>query len=814
MKIPLSALALNDKLVINANGKEILIDPPIKPFMMVQKDQFPDIQSPKVEVWTKVPENEKREYYRCSFENLDAYQDFRKRNVDRQKYMLANSFIEQIYISTPDFMKQYPHTQDLKIMFFDIEVATKGDGFFPKPISNEVLCIGYTIWLYHGDGTKEKIKHKIIDKFDPRGARFAQTTDGDKQILIEFREDIKTEDPDIIAGYNSESFDFPYLIDRYKLLDIDMKGIGRHNKAPYIGDGDSGLKIPGRIHFDLYNSNAGVTKDQTLFGIKSRTLKEIARFYKAKRTFLKDGVWTEEPIDDIEVPEDIEDLLNLFNTNPKKLYAYQDADMSRTECVGHVYMRNCITLAEMLGVPLGSIITMYSSFVPKLFIARNMETKRLINTESNFQKYNSNNGSIAQLGTKFEGALVGLYKDGYFPKVRKLDFTSMYPSSLQTWNLGPDTTSFVSKLPYTGKYTFKKDTKYNWYRIPDANFNCDILVKVRNDVEGLLKSEIGRLRGERIKIKKQLKNATESEKPALDSQQYAIKVVLNSIYGLLGLKSSMYGDMISAMMVTAMCRWTTGNVIRKYKDILVELDTDGLILDQDVSEEDTNKWLNDLIDKKFSIKDNYMQMELDDLGRAYFYAMKNYIVEKNGRYIIHGSSFKASRAAKIVDRAINLAIQHVFNGKPKDEVIEEALNFKNLTLEDFEERVKLSKEPREYEDPYDMRLFLAKQMEMKTGQISTMGTQLNYVVTKRSLPFPELKPYIKVDGKNYTFVKWIDGIQDLDLKYYEELVLKALDKFGIKKIIQLNLFGEDFENIKINKNLDVVPTDNLELEHM
>jgi DNA polymerase I len=783
MKIPLSALALNDRLIINANGKEVSIDPPIKPFMMVQKDQFPDIQSNEVEIWTKVPENEKREYYRCSFENLDAYQDFRKRNVDRQKYMLANSFIEQIYISAPEFMKQYPHTQDLKIMFFDLEVASKGDGFFPKPISNEILCIGYSIWLYHNDGTKTKIKHKIIKGFDVNGIHFGQTTDGDKNILIEFRESVRSEDPDIIAGYNSEEFDFPYLMDRYNLLDIDMKGIGRNNKAPYIGDGDAGLRIPGRIHFDLYNSNAGVNKDQTLFGIKSRTLKEIARFYKAKRTIYKNEKWVEETMDDIEVPEHIENLLKLFKEDPDRLYSYQDDDISRTECVGHVYMRNCVTLAEMLGVPLSSIITMYSSFVPKLFIARSMETKRLINTESNFQKYNSNNGSIAQLGTRFEGALVGLYKDGYFPKVYKLDFSSMYPSSIQTWNLGPDTTSFVSKLPYTGKYTFKKDTKYNWYRIPDANFKCDILVKVRNDVEGLLKSEIGRLRAERVKIKKQLKSATESEKPALDSQQYAIKVILNSIYGLLGLKSSMYGDMISAMMVTSMCRWTTGNVIRKYSDNLVELDTDGLILDKEVSEKDTNKWLDELIDTKFGIKDNYMQMEMDDYGRAYFYAMKNYIVEEDGKYIIHGSSFKASRTAKIVDRAINLAIQHVFNGKPKDEVLDEALNFKKLTIEDFEERVKLSKEPREYEDPYDMRLYLAKQMEMKTGQVSTMGTQLNYVVTKRGLPFPELKPYIKTDGKNYTFVKWVDGVEDLDLKYYEELVLKALEKFKIKKKI-------------------------------
>lgn len=1160
MKIPLAVSAINEELIIYRNGLEQRIPHPIKPFVLAQKDQFPDVEGP-IEKWIKVPEYEEREYYRCSFANLEDYTEFRKKSIDRQKYILVNSFIEQLYISQPDFLLAYPHTNDLKIMFFDIEVASKGDGFFPKPISNEILCIGYSIWKYTNEGLKKKCVHKIIKGFNVNGAKFGQTTDGDKKILLEFIDDIKEEDPDIIAGYNTQSFDFPYLMDRCKLLDIEMKGIGRHFKAPYFVEEE--LRIPGRIHFDLYNSNAGVFKDQTLFGIKSRTLKEIARFYKAKRTVYKNGEWVEEVMDDIEVTEHIENLLDLFKTDPDRLYAYQDDDIYRTECVGHVYLRNCITLAEMLGVPLNSIVGMYSSFVPKLFLARNMEKKRLICTDSNFQRYNSSNGSIAQLGTKFEGALVGLYKNGYFPQVYKLDFSSMYPSSIQTWNLGPDTTSFVEKLPYTGRYTFKVDGKYNWYRIPDANFNCDLLVKVRNDVEGVLKAEIGRLRNERVKIKKQLKSATESEKPALDSQQYAIKVILNSIYGLLGLKSSSYGDMISAIMVTAMCRWTTGNVIRKYRDNLVELDsvtedtpiyvyntetkeidiipiedlhqtnnkrakyngkylvltrngwknikytkkhkvnknihrvkisdgyvdvtedhslfnskkkeitpkdiipkksvietvkknpesnacliyggtvsdpdfcwligfltaegsvyegytksgkekrqvsfngnnielmkkveklanehfawlkieglpkkphtfklhntlkssavykvqggynkdicdflkeicytknrkdkkvptfilngtkemkeaflnglmtgdgystvskdnrkitsldskfkslaagvrylwnsldikticnirkdklnittyrkrvkrkkfkkintnlvsqnnvisneeivydistedgtfvtalgnivlhnTDGLILDQEVSEEETNKWLDGLVEERFGITDNYMQMEMEDFGRAYFYAMKNYVVEENGKYIIHGSSFKASRAAHIVDRAVNLAIQHVFNGKPKDEVLFEALNFKGLALEDFEERVKLSKEPREYDDAYDMRLFLGKQMEMKTGQVATMGTQLNYVVTKKRLPFPELAPYYKVDGKSYTFVKWVDSVEELDLNHYKDLVLKALDRFGIKENLQLNLFGDDFDSKPTtSKELDKVPTDPLE----
>lgn len=809
MKIPLIANLNDIKLSVVRNGKEELVDAPMKPTIWVQKNMFPELEG-NVEKLIKIPENEEREYIVCTFNNLNDCHTFRANCKDRQKFILTNNFLEQIYISYPDFFLQYPQTEDVTMMFVDLEVASKGDGFFPKPISNEILCIGYSVWKYSNDGSKNKIAHEIIKGFNLDAERVSSTTAADKLIIRNFVKTVKKFDPDVIAGYNSSLFDFPYLIERAKLLGESLKGTGRHNKEMYIKGED--VRIPGRIHFDIYNSNAGVAKDQTLFGIKSKTLKELGRFYKAKRTSLKDGVWTEHPLDDIEIKEHMENLLELFKKDPQRLYSYQDDDVYRTECVGQVYIRNCITLAEVIGVPLSDIMTMYSSFVPKLFIARNMLKRGLINTESNFQRYNSSNGSIACLGTKYEGALTGLYKDGYFPKVFKIDFSSMYPSSIQTWNLGPDTTSFVRKLEYTGKYKFSKDSKYNWYRIPDKNFKCDILIKVRNDVDGMLKTEIAKIREERNRLKKELKKCSEQDKPTLESQQYALKVILNSIYGVLGLKSSAYGDMMSAIMVTGMCRWTTDKVTRRYKTDLVELDTDGLILDKEVDVESTNKWLSNLIEERFGITDNYMQVEGDNYGRAYFYATKNYVLEENGKYIVHGSSLKASRASFLVDRAVNLAIEHVFNSKPKEEVLAEALDFKGLTIEDFEERVKLTMEPREYDDQYDMKLLLAKQMELKTGQISTKGTQFNYVITKNQLPLVDLQPFYRDGSKNYTFVKWVNSVDELDMEYYKELVLKTLDKFGINEYIQLNLFGQEYEpkRKKRDKPLDKVPDNELD----
>jgi len=331
-------------------------------------------------------------------------------------------------------------------------------------------------------------------------------------------------------------------------------------------------------------------------------------------------------------------------------------------------------------------------------------------------------------------------------------------------------------------------------------------------VEGFLKVELANLRKERVRLKKEMKASDPETRQILDSQQNAIKVILNSTFGVLGLKSSCYGDLISAIMITGMCRWLTTKVMQTVKDSLVETDTDGMYLDKPINAEELNKTINGWIKDRFNIDDNYLQVEDEEFGRAYFYAAKNYVLEHEDAIVIHGSSLKASRASWVADRATKLAIQHVFNGKPKEEVIAEALDFKGLKLEHFEERVKLTMEPREYDDQFEMKLLLAKQMELKTGQVGTKGTQFNYVICKTQLPLADLKPYYKSGSKNYTFIKWVNSVEELDMDHYKELVRKTLEKFGVREYVQMNLFGEVAEVVKPkNKKskLEVVPTDEL-----
>jgi len=773
MKVPLIAKTTKSNLRIFHNNKFVYADYPFQPFNLLEKSAFPEVSvsASAIETWNKIPDDESTEYIRVKFKDTMLQREFLNRHTALAQKIYKNNYLDQVYITDPDFILNYPHEEKLRIIFWDIETRTVGDNVFPKPEVQPIICIGFSVWDYHPDGSKEKVNYTLLNNYDDDKT--------DLYILQDFVRLVHEFDPDIIAGYNSESFDFPYFYKRCKIRKVSMAGFAREDKSPFISDQGT-IYINGRIHYDMYLK---VMKDQSLFGLKNKSLKTLARHYKV-------------PLDaetDIELDDAILNTEKVRTEDPELLWGYQEADVIRTEHVGAVYIRNDITLAEKVQVPLNDTMNSYASFIPKIFLARNFYKDKLISTETNFSKYNSRTGTKYQFRKspkdnkelKYQGALVGLYKHGKFPDTYKLDFTSMYPAAICTFDLGPDTTKLIEVRPFTGKYRFRKTEKYNWYVVPDENFGG-------NDIEGVLKKEIKMLWGERAIIKAEMKKVGVDSPmyPMLDSQQLAIKIILNSIYGIQGLRSSTYGDTITGVMITAMCRWTTGKTIVKYEKELVELDTDGLAIDKRVSESGTNTWLDELMVESYDIHDNYMQMELDVVGPAYFCAMKNYVVEVEGHTHIHGSSLKSSRNCFIQDRARDLAIEHWFNSKPLDEVLREAYDFTGLTLKDFEYRVRLSKDIDEYDDKTGQTAFLAAQYEHLTKAKPVVDTTLPYIISTKTLSDTKFRKfYDKKSGRNYKFIKLATDTDELDLSYYNEQIAKMLKKFNIVKDKQETLFG-------------------------
>ena len=122
-----------------------------------------------------------------------------------------------------------------KVLAFDIETDEFEIG------KGEVLMISV-----YGKGIKKVITSKFQGSSD-----FIIKVKNEKELLQEFVKVIKKENPDIITGYYSDSFDLPYIRARAEKNKVKLV-LGFDNSQPKISGGmNHKVKICGRVHVDL-----------------------------------------------------------------------------------------------------------------------------------------------------------------------------------------------------------------------------------------------------------------------------------------------------------------------------------------------------------------------------------------------------------------------------------------------------------------------------------------------------------------------------------------------------------------------------------
>jgi len=136
---------------------------------------------------------------------------------------------------------------DLKVLAFDCEMLAQ---FMPDPEKDPIIAIAVKC------GDFEEVLH------------------GDeREIIRRFVNLIKELDPDIIVGYNQDSFDWPYLKKRAERYGIKLD-IGRDRSEISFRGGRP--KIAGRLDVDLYDIALKMPD------VKIKTLKNVAEYLGAK----------------------------------------------------------------------------------------------------------------------------------------------------------------------------------------------------------------------------------------------------------------------------------------------------------------------------------------------------------------------------------------------------------------------------------------------------------------------------------------------------------------------------------------------------
>lgn len=489
----------------------------------------------------------------------------------------------------------------LKQASFDIE-CTAGDGVsFPEytNINDPVIQIGTTVYVYGQDNSKP-LKHIIcLGKTDPIEGAIVESYETEKEVLLAWTKFIRKLDPDIITGYNIYGFDFRYLYERAKLLGIEEKfsllgrlrgeqSVLQEKKLSSSALGFNEMHILpmiGRLEIDLFKVIQRDYKFESykLDAVSAEFIKGKISDIKQTKTFtnivtnpnglnvgnyisiLANGYKYVNPsdgrkkfkilaikgdrvrIEKIEKPEGkLQWCLAKDDVSPKDIFRLQKGS-SEDRCVVARYCLQdnilCNELMDKLDIIVNHIGMANVCYVPMNFLflrGQGIKAYSLVARQCRLEKY-----LIPDLrktrDSEYQGATVlEAQVGGHFYPVACNDFASLYPSSMISHNLSPDTLitkpEDLKNVPHQ-TIEISANEKYH-FLLPEETSEEDKHnpeVQRNRKGRGILPRILIHLLQSRKDVKKRMAKETNPfKKSLLDGLQLSYKLTCNSIYGQCG----------------------------------------------------------------------------------------------------------------------------------------------------------------------------------------------------------------------------------------------------------------------------------------
>ncbi len=411
---------------------------------------------------------------------------------------------------------------ELKIISLDIETDTS---------ATKLLCIGLS-------GHNYKKTFFISDK----KLENAVSCKDEEECLVKFRDEIIKIDPDIIIGWNLIDFDLQFL----------QKAFARH-KLPFdIGRTNDNVRLRIESNY-MRSSSADIPGRQVLDGLNL-----ISDPFLQQAPSMRNAQFESYSLDDVakeilgkgKLIKKREDIEKIYRENTQKSHqAIADYNLNDCRLVYEILERTktielAADRAQLTGMPLDRVTAPIASF-DSLYIRE----ARKRNLASPTIKFGNKEERI-------KGGYVYSEKSGIFNNVLVMDFKSLYPSILCTFNIDP-----ASHLEKKEKGAIETPNK-EYFR----------------NTEGILPEIIKRLHNAREKAKK--------EKNELAS--YAIKTTMNSFWGVLASPNCRYFNLNMANAITAFARWiiqTTAKKIEEKGYKVIYSDTDSVFVETNLEKE-------------------------------------------------------------------------------------------------------------------------------------------------------------------------------------------------------------------------------------
>jgi DNA polymerase I len=360
-------------------------------------------------------------------------------------------------------------------------------------VKPQLRVLGFSMISYSREGLPKPDRNPVIiistatNTGDER--QFTSKDADDQQIIQQVSKYMQEFDPDVIVSYGGNSADWNYLVKRCRILgrtfNVDRAGSEPHTSV--YGH----VSFTGRANVDLADFM------DVFADVKVRTLWNLAKHL---------GVKTErqQPIEDIEFAA--------YWDNPQKrkeLKQFSLNNARRVQACADLLLDFAVEFSRLTVLPLDHVMTAATGFRVESFLIKQVQKIGELTPKRLQQPY-----------VPYAGGLVLAPKPGLHEDIAVLDFKSMYPNIMITYNLSPDT------------YIPPGEQK------PEAGVNVapEVNYKFRKAPPGFYKEALEYLIAEREQIRRQMKtlNPKSVEYQVLDARQKATKIVTNAAYGYAG----------------------------------------------------------------------------------------------------------------------------------------------------------------------------------------------------------------------------------------------------------------------------------------
>ncbi len=621
---------------------------------------------------------------------------------------------------------------DLTKVAFDIETYNKRG--ISDPEEDKVIAASY-----YTENNGKVITCKKINK------DFVKTVKNEDKLIEELEKALRSNN--IIYGYNTDNFDFPYL--KKRKPDSEL---AKWIKLRRTRDGYK-TKVPGKVHLDCYT---GATFLETIgsLNLPRYTLENVYKAFTGK-----------------EKPEiDINNLWKNWDKEKEleKIAEYSLSDSEACYTIGEEMIELFKQLSQLL--PQTMFETSRSSaskMVEEMLQAKSKQEGYLI----------PNKPSSEEIGMRarqtIKGGFVKNPDPGLHENIVVADFKSLYPTLSLSHNISPETLNCnCCKNPHkspTGQTFCKKET-------------------------GLIPSTLKTLLDERQEIKEKMKelDLETDEYRRLNARQTALKIIANASFGYMDYIRARWYCRECAQAITAWGRKYVKEAIKEAEKEGFEViygDTDSVMLKRDSkSKKDVEKFL-----KKYNSKlPDPMQLELEGFfPRGLFVtkkgggaAKKRYaLITEDGKMEVKGLEVVRKDWANIAKETQRKALKQVLEGnvekarKTVQETIKK-LREGNVKKEDLLIYTRMQKALDSYETT-GPHVEAAKKLD-RAGKKVKAGMTIRYIVTKgggsiseRAYPMELIKnrnpdPQYYIDNQVLPAVTNIlkqVGIKENELKY-------------------------------------------------